>query len=88
MLAEIVLRFHQVFMDKSRPDDMALFVGQSVFEEDTNQVVTRLYFSPACTKHYTKLPLHYAITSCVKPDKEDLSLLVGPENAFKLIDRT
>ena len=29
----------------------------------------------------------YFATACEKPDKEDLTLLVGPENAFDLIDR-
>jgi len=33
------------------------------------------------------MALKYFATACEKPDKEDLTLLVGPENAFDLINR-
>jgi hypothetical protein len=33
------------------------------------------------------MALKYFATACEKPDKEDLTTLVGPENAFEFIDR-
>jgi hypothetical protein len=66
---------------------MALFAGRATYEEDYGQVVTRVYFSPQCISYFSPMALEYFATECEKPDKEDLTLLVGPEDAFDLIDR-
>lgn len=86
MLAEIVAAFHRVFMAKSCPHDMALFTSGTTYDEEFKQITTRLYFSPACLRYYPRLPLHYAVTACETPGTEGLTLLVGPANAFELID--
>jgi hypothetical protein len=86
LLAEIVTAFHQVFRAKSCPPDMALFSSTTTYDETFKQTTTRLFFSPACFRYYPSLPLHYAVTACERPDMEGLTLLVGPANAFELID--
>ena len=65
---------------------MALFASRTAYDEETKQVITRIYFSPACINHFPPMALKYFATACEKPDKDDLTLLVGPENAFDLID--
>jgi hypothetical protein len=86
-LADLIADFYQSYIDNSRPEDMALFAGRTAYDEETKQVIIRIYFSPACINHFSPMALKYFATACEKPDKEDLTLLVGPENAFDLIDR-
>ncbi len=85
-LAELIADFHMAFLDHFRPDDMALFADRTAYDEETKQVITRIYFSPACIKHFPPMALKYVGLACEKPNKEDLTLLVGPENAVDLID--
>ena len=85
--ADLIADFHMAFTDRLCPDDMAIFAGRTAYDEETKQVITRIYFSPACINHFPPMALKYFATACEKPDKEDLTLLVGPENAFDLIDR-
>ena len=66
---------------------MALFVGRATYEEDKGQAITRVYFTPPCIGYFPPMALEYFATACEKPDKEELTLLVGPEDAFDLIDR-
>ena len=66
---------------------MALFIVRTTYEEDYGQIVTRVYFSPPCISYFPPMALEYFATACEKPDKEELTLLVGPEDAFDLIDR-
>jgi hypothetical protein len=85
-LAELMADFHMAFLVNSQPDDMALFADRTAYDEEAKQVITRIYFSPACIKHFPPMALKYVGLACEKPNKEDLTLLVGPENAFYLID--
>lgn len=85
-LADLISSFHTAFMYRLCPNDMARFVGRTTYEEDRKQVITRVYFSPHCTSYFPPMALEYFATACEKPDKEELTLLVGPENAFDLID--
>ncbi len=66
---------------------MSLFVGRATYEDDKKQVVTRVYFSPHCISYFPPMALEYFATGCEKPNKEELTLLVRPEDAFDLIDR-
>lgn len=85
-LAELIGDFFLAFVEKGRLDDMALFAGRTVYDQETKQLITRVYFSPACINHFPPMALRYFATACEKPDKGELTLLVGPENAFDLID--
>ena len=85
-LAELVADFHMAYIANYSPDNMALFASRTTYDEETKQIITRIYFSPACYSLFPPMALKYAATACEKPDKEDLALLVGPENAFGLID--
>jgi hypothetical protein len=86
-LAELIADFHMAFIDNFRPDDMGLFAGRTAYDEETKQIITRIYFSPACINLFPPMALKYFATACEKPDKKDLTLLVGPDNALELIDR-
>ena len=85
-LAQLIGDFFLSFVDNNRPNDMALFAGRTEYDEETKQVITRVYFSPACINLFPPMALKWAATACEKPDKGDLTLLVGQENAFDLID--
>jgi hypothetical protein len=85
-LAELIADFHMAFIDNFRPYDMALFASRTAYDEETKQIITQIYFSPACINSFPPMALKYIGLACEKPDKEDLTLLVGPENAFDLID--
>jgi hypothetical protein len=67
-LAELIGDFFIAYVESCRPDDMALFAGRTAYDEETKQVITRIYFSPACINSFPPMVLKYVGTACEKPD--------------------
>jgi hypothetical protein len=84
-LAELIASFHSTFLYKSCPDDMTLFVGRATYEDDKDQVLTRVYSTPACINHFPPMAFDYFTTACEKLNKDELTFLVRPEDAFDRI---
>ena len=85
-LVELISNFHLAFIENDRPSDMALFAGRSIYDNEINQIVTKIYFSPTGYGYFPPMALKFALVECEKPDKGELTLLIGTKNAFNLID--
>jgi hypothetical protein len=85
-LVELISNFHLAFIENAHPSDMALFAGRSTYDDEIMQIATRIYFSPTCNAYIPSMALKFAFVECEKPDKGELTLLIGTKDAFELID--
>jgi hypothetical protein len=86
-LADLIASSHSTFRYKPCPDSMALFIDWAIYEDDKDQVITRVYFSPHCISYFPPMAFELFATACLKLCKEKLVFLAGWQDAFVQIDQ-
>jgi len=77
--------FEQVFMTMLAPKGAAMF-GDSLGENEEGNVELHVYFSPDACKKFDVVLSQYAPEPCERPAKDSVSLLVGYNKAWDMLE--